>query len=57
MKVIESDAVVKGQTAASSNKTAILDRNIKISVPSFINVGDEVIINTNNCSYIEKAKK
>jgi len=57
LNVIESDAVVKGQTAASSYKTAILDKNIKISVPSFINVGDKVVINTNNCSYIEKAKK
>ena len=55
--MIDTDAVVKGQTAASSYKTAILEGNIKISVPSFINVGDEVIINTNNCSYIEKAKK
>ena len=57
LKVIESDAVVKGQTAASSYKPAILEGNIKISVPSFIEVGDEVVINTNNYSYIEKAKK
>ena len=57
LKVIESDAVVKGQTAASSYKPAILEGNIKISVPSFIEVGDEVVINTHNYSYIEKAKK
>ncbi len=57
LKVIESDAVVKGQTAASSYKPAILEGNIKISVPSFIEIGDEVVINTHNYSYIEKAKK
>ncbi len=56
-KVIESDAVIKGQTASSSYKPAVLERNIKTSVPLFIEVGDEVVINTNDYSYIEKAKK
>ena len=56
-KVIESDAVIKGQTASSSYKPAVLERNIKISVPLFIKIGDEVVINTNDYSYIEKAKK
>ena len=56
-KVVESDAVVKGQTATSSYKPAILERNIKTSVPPFIEIGDEVVINTNDSSYVEKAKK
>ena len=56
-KVVESDAVVKGQTAASSYKPALLERNIKTSVPPFIEIGDEVIINTSDASYVEKAKK
>ena len=57
LKVIEADAVVKGQTAASSYKPAILERNIKTLVPPFIEVGDEIIINTNDSAYVEKAKK
>ena len=56
-KVVESDAVVKGQTAASSYKPALLERNIKTSVPPFIEIGDEVVINTSDSSYVEKAKK
>ena len=56
-KVIEADAVVKGQTAASSYKPAILERNIKTSVPPFIEVGEIVVISTNDSSYVEKAKK
>ena len=56
-KVIEADAVVKGQTAASSYKPAILEKNIKTSVPPFIEVGDTIIISTSDLSYIEKAKK
>ena len=56
-KVIEADAVVKGQTAASSYKPATLERGIKTSVPPFIEVGDLIVINTNDSSYVEKSKK
>jgi len=55
--VISADAVVKGQTASSSYKPATLERNIKTSVPPFIEVGDIVVINTLDSSYVEKAKK
>lgn len=56
-KVIEADAVVKGQTATSSYKPAILERKIKTSVPPFIDVGDSIVINTHDSSYVEKSKK
>ncbi|MDC1296452.1 elongation factor P [Alphaproteobacteria bacterium] len=56
-KVIEADAVVKGQTAASSYKPAVLERKIRTSVPPFIEIGDEIVINTNDSSYVEKFKK
>ena len=55
--VVEADGVVKGQTAASSYKPAILERDIKTSVPPFIEVGDLIVINTIDSSYVEKAKK
>ena len=57
LKVIETESVVKRQTAASSYKPAILERNIKTLVPAFIEVGDKIIINTTDSSYVEKAKK
>jgi len=56
LKVIESEKSIKGQTAASSYKPALLEKNIKTTVPPFIDVGDSIIINTNNASYVEKAK-
>ena len=56
-KVIEADAVVKGQTAASSYKPAVLERGLKTSVPPFIEVGDIIVISSNDLSYIEKSKK
>ena len=55
--VVEADAVVKGQTAASSYKPATLEKGIKTSVPPFIEVGDFITINTQDTSYVEKAKK
>ncbi len=57
LKVEETEAVVKGQTAASSYKPAILKGGIKTSVPPFISIEDHVVISTADSSYIEKAKK
>ena len=56
MKVIETEGVVKGQTAASSYKPAILEKGIKTSVPQFIDVNDKIVISTVDSKYIEKAK-
>ena len=55
--VVEADAVVKGQTAASSYKPALLENGVKTTVPPFIEVGDEIVINTLNSSYVAKVKK
>ena len=57
LKVQETEAVVKGQTAASSNKPAILTGGIKTSVPPFISTEDYIVVSTIDSSYIEKAKK
>ena len=57
LKVEDTEAVVKGQTAASSYKPAILTGGIKTSVPPFISNNDYVVVSTSNNSYLEKAKK
>ena len=57
LKVEETEAVVKGQTAASSYKPATLTGGIKTSVPPFISTEDYVLVSTADSSYIEKAKK
>ena len=54
--VLETEGVVKGQTAASSYKPATLEKNIKTTVPQFIAVDDKIVINTIDGSYIEKSK-
>jgi elongation factor P len=57
LKVIETEAVVKGQTATSSYKPAQLTGGVKTSVPPFISINDFVVVSTLDSSYLEKAKK
>ena len=52
--VDSTDAVVKGQTAASSYKPAKLDNGLTITVPPFIESGDKIIIDSRNLEYVKK---
>ena len=55
-EVIEADAVIKGQTASSSFKPAILKNGLKIMVPGHIEVGTKIVVRPIDCTYVEKAK-
>jgi len=56
LEVIEADAVVKGQTASSSYKPAVLDNGVKILVPPHIGTGTRIVVNTADVTYVERAK-
>ena len=56
LEVIEAEAVVKGQTASSSFKPAILENNVKVMVPQHIETGMKIIVNPHDVTYIERAK-
>ena len=56
MLVVEADPVVKGQTASSSYKPAKLENGLKILVPPFIAEGEKIVVNTGDCTYVERAK-
>ena len=56
LAVVEADAVVKGQTASSSYKPAILENGVKIMVPPHIEAGTRVVVNTADATYAERAK-
>ena len=55
LQITEADPVVKGQTAASSYKPAILENGIRILVPPFISSGERVIVDTNELTYVRRA--
>ncbi|MGU9961780.1 MAG: elongation factor P [Candidatus Puniceispirillales bacterium WSBS_2018_MAG_OTU23] len=56
VQVLEADAVVKGQTASSSYKPAVVDGGIKVMVPPFIEAGTRIVIKPEDGSYVERAK-
>lgn len=56
LTVTEADPVVKGQTAASSYKPGLLENGLKILIPPFIEAGTKIVVNTEDCSYVERAK-
>jgi elongation factor P len=55
LAVAEADPVVKGQTAASSYKPAVLENGVRIMVPPFITAGEKVIVDTNELTYVRRA--
>lgn len=56
VKIVEADPVVKGQTAASSYKPAILENGVRVMVPPFIPAGETIIVDTSSLEYVERAK-
>jgi len=56
LKIETTDAAIKGQTASSSYKPAILENGIKIMVPPFINAEDKIILDTRTLEYVKKTK-
>ena len=55
LTVTEADPVVKGQTAASSYKPAMLENGVRIMVPPFVTTGEKVIVDTNEMVYVSRA--
>lgn len=55
LKVTETTAGVKGDTATGGNKHATLETGLVVNVPLFINEGDVVKVNTENGLYMSRA--
>ena len=56
LEIVETDAVVKGQTAAPSYKPAMLSNGVRTSVPPFIDKGTRIVVATSDGHYVERAK-
>lgn len=55
LEITEAEPVVKGQTAASSNKPAILENGLRVMVPPFVSAGEKVVVDTNEMTYLRRA--
>ena len=56
LEVVETDPAMKGQTAASSYKPAVLSNGVKTAVPPHIATGTRIVVMTADGSYVERAK-
>lgn len=56
LEVTEADAVIKGQTATTSYKPAVLENGMKVMVPPFVEAGTKIVVKTEDGSYVERAK-
>jgi len=55
LEITEADAVVKGQTASSSYKPAVLENGVKVMVPPFIGAGERIVVDTEEVTYVRRA--
>ena len=53
--IVEADAVVKGQTASSSYKPAVLDNGVKVLVPPHITAGTKIVVDVYERTYVRRA--
>ena len=56
LEVVETEPVVKGQTASGSYKPAILSNGVRTMVPTYITAGTRIVVMTEDGSYSERAK-
>ena len=54
-KIVETEPVVKGQTAANSFKPAVLENGVKVMVPPFVGPEENIVVNTDTMEYAERA--
>jgi elongation factor P len=55
-EVVETEPQVKGQTASSSYKPAVLSNGLRTMIPPYIGVGTRIVVLTEDGSYVERAK-
>jgi elongation factor P len=55
-EIVDTEPVIKGQTASGSFKPAMLSNGVKTMVPTHITVGTRVVVQTEDGAYLERAK-
>ena len=56
LEIVEAEPVVKGQTATSSYKPAIMENSIRVMVPQFISAGEKIVVDTNELTYLRRSE-
>lgn len=56
VEIKETEPRIKGATATASYKPAILTNGIKVQVPQYLEVGEKIVIKTEDMSFVERSK-
>ena len=54
LEVVKTEPGIKGNTATTATKEAVLNTGVTIRVPLFINEGDIVIVSTKDGKYVSR---
>jgi elongation factor P len=57
LKVVETEPGIKGATAAAQTKPAVLETGLRVNVPSFIEQGEAIVVQTEDGKYLRRAKE
>lgn len=55
LEVTETEPGIKGDTASGGSKPATVETGLTVQVPFFINIGDKLVINTEEAEYVSRA--
>ncbi len=56
LEITETEPTVKGQTAASSYKPAVLENGLRVMVPPFVGIGEKIVVTTEDSTYLKRAE-
>ena len=56
VEIAETDPVIKGATATSSYKPAILANGLRVLVPPYLTTGERIVVKTEDSTFVERAK-
>ena len=54
LEVAETEPHIKGQTASSSYKPAMMENGVRVMVPPFVSVGEKIIVDTGEIAYVRR---
>jgi elongation factor P len=55
LEVAETEPTVRGQTAASSYKPAMMENGVRVMVPPFVTAGERIVVDTAEVAYVRRA--
>ncbi len=56
LEIVETEPVIKGATATSTYKPAILKNGVRVMVPPYIESGQKIVVKTEDATFVERAK-